>query len=101
MVSSATGFTPNDATKPENINKVHMSMMTKAKFRKTPYDEIKVNDKVRVFRKRKHLSEKENVPIWSRVAYEVIKIENTDAGKLYYVSGNDKPFIRSQILLVK
>jgi hypothetical protein len=34
MVSSATGFTPNDATKSENIDKVHMNMQTKAKFRK-------------------------------------------------------------------
>ena len=38
MVSSATGFTPNDATKPENIDKVHMNIQTKAKRRKKPYD---------------------------------------------------------------
>jgi hypothetical protein len=44
----------------------------------------------------------ENVPIWSRVAYEVVKIDdNADAGKLYYIAGSDKPYIRSQVLLVK
>jgi hypothetical protein len=102
MVSSVTGFTPNDATKPENIDKVHMNMMTKAKFRKKPYEEIKVGDRVKLYRRRKHLNEKENVPIWSRVAYEIIKSENTDAGKLYYLSSQpDKPVLRSQIMLVK
>jgi hypothetical protein len=34
MVSSATGFTPADATKPENIDKVHMNMQIQAKYRK-------------------------------------------------------------------
>jgi hypothetical protein len=102
MVSSATGFTPNDATKPENIDRVHMNIQTKAKRRKKPYDEIKLGDKVRIYRRRRHLNEKENVPIWSRVAYEVVKIDdNADAGKLYYITGNEKPYIRSQVVLVK
>jgi hypothetical protein len=103
MVSSATGFSPVDAAKPENIDKVHMNMMSKAKYRNKPYEEIKVGDKVRVFRKRKHLSEKENVPIWSRVAYEVVKIDkNADAGKIYYLSNQPTiPVLRSQILLAK
>ena len=34
MVSSVTHFTPVDAIKPENIDKVHMNMMHNAKFRK-------------------------------------------------------------------
>ena len=102
MVSSATGFTPADASKPENIDKAHMSMQLRAKHRKRPYEEIKVGDKVRLYRRRRHLSEKENVPIWSRVAYEVVKIDaNPDACKFYYVTSTDKPYIRSQILLVK
>jgi hypothetical protein len=102
MVSSATGFTPADASKPENIDKAHTHMQLRAKHRKQPYEEIKVGDKVRLYRRRRHLSEKENVPIWSRVAYEVVKIDdNPNAGKLYYVTSTDKPYIRSQILLVK
>ena len=101
LVSSVTHFTPADATKPENIDKVHMNMMHNAKFRKKPYEDIKVGDRVRVYRKRKHLSEKEEVKIWSKVTYEVVKIDNTDTGKLYYVAGTKSPYIRSQILLVK
>ena len=102
MISSATGFTPADASKPENIDKAHMNMQTKAKLRKRPYENIKVGDKVRLFRKRKHLNEKESVPVWSRVAYEVVKIDdNEDAGKLYYLSNRPTiPTLRSQILLV-
>ena len=102
MVSTATGFSPVDAQKPENIDKAHMSMMSKAKFRKKPYEEIKLGDRVRVFRKRKHLSEKESVLTYSKQTHEIVRIENNpDAGKLYYVAGNNTPFIRSQILLVK
>ena len=103
MISSATGFTPADASKPENIDKAHMNMQTRAKLRKRPYENIKVGDKVRLFRKRKHLNEKESVPVWSRVAYEVVKIDdNEDAGKLYYLSNRSTiPTLRSQILLVK
>jgi len=98
MISSATGFTPADATKPENIDKVHMNMMAKAKFRNKPYEEIQIGDKVRLYRRRRRVGEKENIPIFSRQTYEVIKIDNTDAGKLYYIAGNDKPYIRSQVM---
>ena len=43
---------------------------------------------------------KENIPIYSKQAYEVIKIDNNpDAGKLYYLSNQpDKPVLRSQIM---
>ena len=98
MVSAATGFTPNDAEKPENRAEVEQHIESRAKHEKR-YEPVAVGDRVKVFRKRKHLSEKEATPVWSRVAYEVVKIENNpDAGKLYYVQGNEKPFIRSQIL---
>lgn len=101
MVSSATGFTPNDANKKENRAEVKDSMESRAKHEKT-YEEIKVGDKVRVYRKRKHLSEKEAVPVWSKVSFEVVKIDDDiNAGKLYYVAGNDKPLIRAQILKTK
>ena len=103
MVSSSTGFSPVDAQKPENIDKAHMNMMHNAKHRKKPYEEIKVNDKVRLYRRRRRVGEKENIPIYSRQTYEVIKIDNNpDAGKLYFLSNQpDKPVLRSQILLVK
>ena len=102
MVSSATGFTPANAAKPENIDKVHMNMMSKAKFRKQPYQEINVNDRVRLYRRRRRVGEKESVLTYSKQTYEVVKIDNTDAGKLYYLSNQpDKPVLRSQIMLVK
>jgi len=103
MVSSATGFTPADATKPENIDKAHMNIQIQAKYRKKPYEEIKVGDKVRLYRRRRRVGEKENILVFSKQTYEIIKIDNNpDAGKLYYLSNQpDKPVLRSQILLVK
>ena len=53
---------------------------------------------MRVYRKRKHLNEKENTLIFSKPTYEVVKIDNTDTGKLYYVAGTKSPYIRSRIM---
>jgi len=101
MVSSATGYTPLDAKKSENRAEVRQKMESRAMLSKR-YEEVKVGDKIRVFRRRKHLSEKENVPQWSKVAYEVQKIDdNPNAGKLYYIAGSDKPYIRAQIMKIK
>ena len=63
------------------------------------YDKINLHDKVRLFRKRKHLSEKEDVPIWSEATYEVVKVEDQpDAGKFVLSKQPEKPGLRSQIL---
>jgi hypothetical protein len=43
MVSSSNWPYTGHGTKPENIYKAYMNMMSKAKFRKTPYEEIKVS----------------------------------------------------------
>jgi transposase InsO family protein len=102
MVSSVTKMTPVEAIKKENQSQARMNALTQTKHNKA-YPPVKVGDRVRLFRRRKHLSEKEEVPIWSKVAYEVVKVEdNPDAGKLYYLNGlSEKPILRSQLLLVK
>ena len=99
MISTATKMTPAEAEKKENQAQVQMNLQLQKKHNKQ-YDIINLHDKVRLFRKRKHLSEKEEVPIWSKATYEVVKIEdNKDAGKLYYLSNYpEKPILRSQIL---
>ena len=99
MVSSVTKMTPAEATKKENQAQVQMNLQLQNKHNKV-YEKINLHDKVRLFRKRKHLNEKEDVPIWSKATYEVVKIEDhPDAGKLYYLSNApEKPILRSQIL---
>jgi hypothetical protein len=101
MVSSVTKMTPVDAEKKGNKEQVQANTRSQAKHNKD-YPTIQVGDKVRLFRKRKHLSEKEEVPIWSKVPYDVVRIDNNPhAGKLYYLSNApDKPILRSQILKV-
>ena len=101
MVSSVTKMTPAEADKKGNQAQVQMNLQLHKKHNKQ-YDKINLNDRVRLFRKRKHLSEKEDTPIWSKATYEVVKIdEHPHAGKLYYLSNApEKPILRSQILKV-
>ena len=101
MVSSVTKMTPAEAEKKDNQAKVRMNLQLQKKHNKQ-YDLVNLHDRVRVFRKRKHLNEKEDVPIWSKATYEVVKIEDhPEAGKLYYLENNpEKPILRSQILKV-
>jgi hypothetical protein len=99
MVSSATKMTPAEADKKENQAKVQMNLQLQKKHNKQ-YDNINLGDKVRLFRKRKHLNEKEDTPIWSKATYEVVKVEDhPDAGRIYYLSNRPTiPILRSQIL---
>ena len=99
MISTATKMTPAEAEKKENQAQVQMNLQLQKKHNKQ-YDISNLHDKVRLFRKRKHLSEKEEVPIYSKQTYEVVKIEdNKDAGKLYFLSNyHEKPILRRQIL---
>ena len=99
MVSSVTKMTPAEADKKENQAQVQMTLQLQNKHNNL-YDKINLHDKVKLFRKRKHLSEKEDVPIWSKATYEVVKVEDhPEAGKLYYLSNApNKPILRSQIL---
>jgi hypothetical protein len=102
MVSSVTKMTPVDAEKKGNKEQVQANTRSQATHNKE-YTVIQVGDKVRLFRKRKHLSEKEEVPIWSKVSYDVVRIDNNPhAGKLYYLSNApDKPIKVSDIKSIK
>jgi len=66
------------------------------------YEEINVGDRVRRFRKRKRVGEKEEVLKWNKNAIEVLRVEDDPvAGKVFYLAGNgEKPFLRSQVLKV-
>ena len=102
MVSSATGFTPVDAEKKENQDEVKINLESQRKHNKQ-YDKINIHDRVRLSRRRRRIGEKEDVPIYIKQTYEVVKIDdNENAGKLYYLSNRPTiPILRSQILLVK
>ena len=65
-------MTPVEASKKENQAQALMNLQLQKKHNKT-YDNVNLHDKVRLFRKRKHLSEKEDTPLWSKATYEVVK----------------------------
>ena len=97
--SRSTGFTPKDAQDPKNYVKVKNNL-EKHRLSERTYPEIKIGDKVRLFKKRKNF-QKQDVSIWSDRIYEVNEIEEVPkTGKLYHLNGVPKPVLRSEILLV-
>ena len=96
--SSATGLTPAEARKPENLIKVKGYMERRRKDTRK-YPPVNVGDLVRVFRKRKNF-EKETVGLWTDKKYEIKEIEDIpNVGKLYHVEGQQFPLTRSEILI--
>ena len=95
---SASGFTPKDARKPSNELKVklHLNMIAK---RNRVYPEIEVSDQVGIFRKRKP-NEKERVGNFSQNVDTIERIDEKLGQKYYYVSGNDRAYLRKELLKV-
>jgi hypothetical protein len=94
MVNRTTDLKPSDARKKDNLEEAKANMEKHAKHEKH-YEEIKVGDRVRTFRKRKRVGEKEEVLKWNKNAVEVLRVEDDPvAGKLFYLAGNgEKPFL--------
>ena len=96
MIHSSIGMTPANAVKEENWPKAKENMLKRAKFTRV-YNEIKVGDKVKTFKKKANF-QKENVQRWSKNRFTVERIEDDKiAGKLYYLASSVKPYLRSQI----
>ena len=95
---SAHGMTPKEARKPEHWWNVKGNLENnQVKHRK--YQDIKVGDKVRIYKKKKQFTDK-GKSIWSDNRYEVKQIEDVpNAGKLYHLIGMPKPMLRAEIIL--
>ena len=98
MKHSATGFTPKEARKPSNQFKVKLNLTMKGKKNRV-YPELDVGDEVKIFRKRKP-NEKERVSNWSQNVYTIENIENKLGQNHYRVEGNDRPYLRFELLKV-
>lgn len=94
-VHSSTGFTPTDAKKAGNHMEVKANMELKAKHGRK-YEEIKVGDKVKVFKKKK-AGMKQQVSYWSEEKHEIVSIEESLGQKYYKVEGQ-RPLLRHEIL---
>ena len=98
MKHSATGLTPKDARKPSNQFKVKLNITMKGKKNRV-YPELDVGDEVKIFRKRKP-NEKERVGNYSQNIYTIESIENKLGQNYYRVEGNDRQYLRFELLKV-
>jgi hypothetical protein len=69
------------------------------------YPDIKIGDKVKIYKKKEKTNRKERFAVWSENAYEVEEIKEFHHQKLYKLKGTqnyNKPyFLRHEILLVQ
>ena len=98
MKHSATGFTPKEARKPSNQFKVKLNLTLKGKKNRV-YPELNVGDEVKIFRKRKP-NEKERVSNWPQNIYTIENIENKLGQNYYRVEGNNRQYLRFELLKV-
>ena len=96
MKQSATGFTPKEARKPSNQFKVKLNLTMKGKKNRV-YPELEVGDEVKISRKRKP-NEKERVSNWSQNIYTIENIENKLGQNYYRVEGNNRQYLRFELL---
>ena len=96
MEHSAIKMTPKEAMKEKSELKAKQNM-TRQATRTRKYPEISVGDKVKIYRKRKQ-GEKERVSIWSKETYEVERIEERNNQSNFYVKGNNRPYLRFELL---
>ena len=98
-ISRATGMTPSDGRLSKYRAEIRMKMLMNAK-RNRKYPNVSLDDKVRLFRK-KDWFDKERHGIWSTDLHTVEDIVEHDGQQLYKIHGYNKPFVRSEILLVE
>lgn len=98
-ISRATGMTPSDGRLSKYRAEIRMKMLMNAK-RNRKYPNVSIDDKVRLFRKKDRF-DKERHGIWSRDLHTVEDIVEHDGQQLYKIRGYNKPFVRSEILLVE
>ena len=98
MVHSVTKFTPSDAMKPSNTEKVKFNLQLKSRHSRK-YPNLAIHDYVRVFQKKDKL-DKEKISNWSALKYKVIDIQESMDQKFYKLDGKAKALMRSEILLV-
>ena len=94
-----TEFTPQDGAKPENWFEVHNNMEMKARHNRK-YPEINIGDTVKVYKQRGAL-EKEWIGDYKPDTTTVTEITKSLGQTFYKVIGEGKPFLRSEILLVR
>jgi hypothetical protein len=102
-INSTTKFTPEDAKKPENLDKVKTNL-EKHRVSMRKYEKLTEGDHVRRYEKKKNYA-KEHVGVWSQKIYTIEKIERLSNDEPVYIlepkERRDKPFyLRHELLLI-
>jgi len=96
MIHNTTHFTPVEAGKKENIEAARENIYAKAvRNRKCP--DINVGDHVKIYKKKEKYM-KGYVSVWSKIPYQVEKIEESFGQKYYKVAGRERFLLRHEIL---
>ena len=99
MVNRSIGLTPNEATESKNEANARAMLEINA-IRKRKYPDIKVGDRVKIYKKKK-VFDKERISVWTELSYEVEDIKDEKGQEFYYLSGHYKPLLRHEILKVR
>ena len=91
----ATGMTPKEATKPHNDFEVRTNLIIHSR-RDREYPELKKNDKVQVFKKKK-LGDKQWVSVWDEHARPVYSIKQNRGQHFYRLSKEGHWLIRARV----
>ena len=101
-VHSSTKMKPKDAHDDKNHMDVRVNL-TRREKNTCKYPEVKVNDMVKVFEKKKdnYTERKEYNSKWSNQSYKIVKIEYDDVrNRTFKLEGLNKPYLRHEILKV-
>ena len=97
LIHSSTKMTPAEARKKENSLDVKLNLESIAKHGRK-YGEIKVNDLVKIFKKKKK-GMKAQQSYWSEDKHKIISIEESHGMRFYKVA-NERPLLRHEILKI-
>ena len=96
-------MTPAEARKPKNEAIVKANLQMRATHNRK-YPELKVGDKVKVFRKKTKAQEKERFSIWAPRAWTIKDIKEEKGQDLYFLEDNGekapKTYLRFELLKI-
>ena len=99
MVNRTIGMTPYEATLKKNEAQVRTMLEINA-TRKRKYPDLKVGDKVKLYKKKDKL-DKERISVWLPKVFEVEDIKHEKDQEFYYLKDYNKPVLRHELLKVR
>ena len=99
MVNRTIGMTPYEATLKKNEAQVRTMLEINA-TRKRKYPDLKVGDKVKLYKKKDKL-DKERISVWLPKVFEVEDIKHEKHQEFYYLKDYNKPVLRHELLKVR